>query len=281
MKSRQTRGNLLIFIAAVFWSLGGVFIKSLPWNPIMINGVRSFFALVVFMAYRKGKSISFNKYTVTAGFTLALVNIINVFANQMTTAANAIMLQYLAPIIVLLYVCVYTKRLPFKYEIGSIMIAIIGIIVFFGGGFTAGNQQGDILAIVNAFIFAFFFFINSLPETKSEDSIMIGMIISVIVMLVGNFDYRSMTSSSLIIGIFMGVIQLGLPYIIFAKGISMTTAISGSLISVFEAVLSPVWVLIVVHERPSMNSIVGGGIVLISVLFYSIMNERTHFDVEQ
>lgn len=113
----KTRGNLYMLMAAVLWSTGGILIKFIPGNAIAINGARSFIAFLFFCVYKRKIQIQCNRYIVAAAFCLVMTNFLYVIANKLTTAANAIVLQYTAPIFVLIGDCIYRKNYLRKISI--------------------------------------------------------------------------------------------------------------------------------------------------------------------
>lgn len=200
-----------------------------------------------------------------------MVNLLNIWANQLTTAANAIMLQYLAPVLVLLYLCIYEKRCPKKYEVLCLALTLCGMAVFFFNGLKGSDFKGTAVAILSAFFFAGIFFFNSLPEVSAEDAIMIGLGASGCLLIFGNIGTADViTVGSMVLVAFMGIVQVGIPYILFAKGIRRTDPVSGSLISVCEALLNPVWVFLFLQEKPALYTLLGGSIILLSVILHTI-----------
>lgn len=114
--SEKNRGNLYILMTALLWSTGGLLIKYIPGNAVAINGARSLIALIFFWIYKRDIRVKFNGKIMLAALCLVLTNFLYVIANKMTTAANAIVLQYTAPIFVLIWDCIYRKMLPKKHQ---------------------------------------------------------------------------------------------------------------------------------------------------------------------
>lgn len=110
----RNKGNLYIFITALLWSMGGLLIKYIPGNAIAINGARSLIALIFFGLYERKLKIKINRYVVLAALCLTMTNTLFFISNKLTTAANAIVLQYMAPIFVLIWHSIYRKKLPGK-----------------------------------------------------------------------------------------------------------------------------------------------------------------------
>src|SRR4029079_4130238 len=89
---------VLLLLAAVGWSLEGVLIKSIDWNPIALAGARSGIAIPVLLLFPARPRFTFSGAQIGAALALAVAVVLFVFSTRMTTAANAIFLQYTAPI---------------------------------------------------------------------------------------------------------------------------------------------------------------------------------------
>lgn len=270
----KNKGNLYILITAFLWSLGGIFIKLIPINPIAINGIRSLVALIFFFIYEKNCKIKINKMVILASICLVGTNTLYVVANKLTTAANAIILEYTAPIFVLIYTSILTKRLPSKARTGIILLAFIGMVLFFFDQMDEGQLLGNVLAIISGMFFAGVFFFNSFEESSSPDASKLAFLISFIISIPFFNDLHLLTLPSVASLIALGVFQVGLAYVFFSKGIKKTTPINSSLISLVEALLNPIWVLIFIGEKPSLYALIGSAIVLIAIILNILLDNK-------
>lgn len=262
----KTKGNLYMLMAAVLWSTGGILIKFIPGNAIAINGARSFIAFLFFCAYKRNIRMKCNRYIVAAAFCLVMTNFLYVMANKLTTAANAIVLQYMAPIFVLIWDCIYQKKLPRKKQCIIVLMAFSGMILFFFDQLDGGHLLGNLLAIGAGVCFSGVFFINSLPESSSEDASMLAFLSSFLISipLLGDIFYMDATGISALL--VLGIFQVGLAYLVFSKGSKLTSPVSASLIGLLEAILNPIWVLIFYGEKVGKYALLGGAIILLSVV---------------
>ncbi len=273
-KSEQNKGNLYILITAVLWSTGGILIKFIPGNPIAINGARSLVALIFFCFYRKGFKLKINKYVLLAGFCLMMTNTLYVMSNKLTTAGNAIVLQYLAPIFVLIWDSIYHKKAPSKEKIIFVCMAFCGMILFFFDQLDGGKLVGNLLAILSGVTFSGVFFVNSLPKASSQDASMFGFMLSFLVSIpfLTQFDYyNSVADMALIV---LGVFQVGLAYVMFDKGSKLTSPVNASLIGLIEAILNPVWVFLFYGEKVGRFALIGAVIILCSVVLNIVTSNR-------
>lgn len=270
MMNDQTKGNLYILLTALLWSTGGILIKFIPGSAIAINGARSLVALVFFILYKRGIKIKTNRYIFAAALCLVLTNLLYVTANKMTTAANAIVLQYTAPIFVLIWNGIYHKERPDKRQAAVVLMAFLGMVLFFFDQLDGGQFMGNLIAIGAGLAFSGVFFINSLPEASSEDSSMIAFFISFVISIPFLKDVGYMDQRALLALLILGVFQVGLAYVLFAKGAKLTSPVSASLIGLLEAILNPVWVFLIYGEKVGKFALLGAIIILLAVIWNTV-----------
>lgn len=274
-KTDSKRGNLYILMTAILWSTGGILIKFVSGNAIAINGARSLVAFLFFCIYRRQIRIRRNKVIWAAAICLMLTNTLFVFANQLTTAANAIVLQYMAPFFVLLYDCIYRKKLPKKQQVGIILAAFLGMVLFFFDQLDGGKLAGNFLAVFAGVCFAGVFFFNSLPDSSGEDASMLGCLLSAVIAIPLYGDFLPIDNKSLAAVLLLGIFQVGLAYVLFSKGSKLTTAVNASIISLLEALLNPLWVFLFSGEKISRYALMGGCIILLSVVCNILLQNKT------
>ena len=264
--SSRTKGNLYILLTALLWSTGGLLIKYIPGNAVAINGARSLIAVVFFWLYKRSIKIRVNRYVISAAVCLVMTNLLYVMANKLTTAANAIVLQYMAPIFVLIWDCIYRKKAPKKQQCGIVLMALAGMVLFFFDQLDGGHLLGNILAIGAGLAFSGVFFINSLPEASSEDASMLAFLASFVISIPFLGDVWKMDQRAIIALLALGIFQVGLAYILFAKGTKLTSPVSASLIGLLEAILNPVWVFLFYGEKVGKFALVGAAVILLAVV---------------
>jgi DME family drug/metabolite transporter len=283
-------GIFFILTAALLWSTGGLFIKSVTLDAYGISLWRSGFAAVtLFLFYRKivptpvrtGSDIS-GQLIITVIVYAALL-VLFVLATKLTTSANAIFLQFTAPIYVLIAEPLLNKTRIKNADIVSVLITIGAMGLFFIGKFDSRSTLGNILALTSGICFAGYTLLlkhERTGETGRWQSVIIGHIIIVALMLV-----ITSTSSSQMIPttfddlwrlIFLGVMQIGVPYSLFTIGIKHVSALDALLLSMVEPVLNPVWVYLGIGETPSIWAITGGIIILIVIALRVTSTIRKH-----
>ena len=272
--SYDRKGPLCMLAASVCWSFGGLCIKFIPWSAMSIIGLRALLAAIVFSIYRRSLKISLTKGNITAAVCLSLTTILFVFANKLTTAAAAILLQFSAPIFIILIQLVFYRQKPKVSEAVAVSITILGMLLFFADHLEAGGTLGNILAIASGLTFAGVFVCNKRPDVVPEQSLLLGFLINAVIGL--PFVIVGVDADPLAWGaaVVLGVIQVGLAYVFFSIGIKRTTALLACLITAMEPVLNPLWVALFTTEFPGPFALAGGAVIFLTVVCFNVWSER-------
>ncbi len=271
----QTKAFLLLLIAAVLWSFGGLLIKSVRWNPMAIAGVRSAISVLVLLAVIRKKHFTFSFSQIAGAVFYAATMITFVCANKLTTAANAIILQYTAPIYVALLGIWLLKEKVQSYDWIVIVCAILGIGLFFIDKVSIGNQWGNILALISGITFAFMIvFLRMQKDSHPISSVFMGNVLTAVLMIPFAFHAVPRDCNSWIALFVLGVFQLGLSYILYSMAIKNATALEGVLVPLLEPVLNPLWVLVFLGEKPTQWAFIGGSIVIASLVLHAQIKTR-------
>ncbi len=268
--SHRFKGIILAIIASTLWSIGGILVKLLDWNPVAISGSRSFIASLVILAYIRKPKITKSKPQIIGAIAYSATVLFYVIANKLTTAANAILLQYTAPIFVAILSFFILREKIHWYDIASIVAVVLGMALFFIDGVDSGNILGNIIAIASGFAVA----CNTLAlRVQKDDSaletVWLGNLLTFII-AVPFILQVDISVRDLIIVVILGVFQLGISYIAYANCLKYITALEAILIAVLEPLLNPIWVYIFLGEKPSINAIFGGIIVIVAITLRGI-----------
>ncbi|HBP38293.1 MAG TPA: EamA family transporter [Clostridiales bacterium] len=272
-------GPIFIVLSALFWSTSGVLIKYIPWHPMAIASGRSLIAALV-MALFFGRRVwrKPNFITLLSSLCMGLTQSLYIIANKLTTAANAIMLQYVSPIFIMIIGAIFLHVRPTKREIIVSIIAFSGIFLFFFDNMSAGNQIGNALALFTGLTFAVVFVINGRPECHSESALVMGQLLTMLAGLPFLVQVDNVVPVHVLALVLLGTCQLALGYILFNRGIHLTSPLNASLISMIEPIMNPVWVLIFIGEKPGPLALLGGLTVISAILFLNLEKlKRGHF----
>ncbi|MGF6905947.1 DMT family transporter [Fusobacterium sp. PH5-44] len=274
MKERK-KGIILVVMASVFWSMGGLLMKMVTWNGFAISGIRAIIAAMVIFPFIKKLNFKFTRGRILSIIAYTGATTVYAVANKYTTAANAILLQYTAPIYAAIMGYFFLKEKIHKRDIFAIGIILFGMILFVKDGLASGNLLGDGLALLSGVAFAGVSVTLRLEKDNDPmQNVFWGNIVGFLVSIpfIGNLEISSMN----IIGILaLGIFQLGTAYVFFVKGIKYVTALEGVLIPMLEPILNPIWVMFFIGEIPSKMAVCGGAIIIFGVLIREILRIYT------
>ena len=273
-----TKGTIAMIATGLLWSMGGIFIKLVPWNPLAIAGLRGVIGGLVMYVYLRIRGIKpvFNKDTVKIAIALASVCTTFVAANKLTTAANAIVIQYCAPVYVLLYIAFVQKKKLRPLDIAVVPMTILGVSLCFIGQMGKGHLVGDIIAVVSGICFAAMFISSeNVTDQTRASGIMQGQFLTAIIGLPVLFATRPAFTTQAIIGILvLGIFQIGIAYVLYSIAIKRAPLLTCSLLAVLEPLLNPVWVFLFAGENPGIWSLVGGVIVIVVITLWYVYDAR-------
>jgi drug/metabolite transporter (DMT)-like permease len=269
-----------VFAAAVLWSTGGVFIKSTSLSAVEIACGRSLLAAVTvgWLTRRDGWGI--NPVTATAAVLYAALLLLFVMATKLTTAANAIFLQYTAPIYILLLEPLLTGERRRARDGVVVAVCVAGMALFFVGELRPRDVSGNLAALASGLCFALFAL--SLRHPRAAEVNRASAVIYGNLLLAAATAPAFFAGTGLGIGgadaarlLFLGVVQIGLAYTLFTRGIARgVRSLDAGIVGYVEPVLNPVWVFLFVGERPAPGAIVGGAIILGAVAFHAAATAR-------
>jgi drug/metabolite transporter (DMT)-like permease len=273
--NRQTSPHgtsvLLMTAAAVLWSTGGVLIKWVTWNPLAIAGTRSLIALPLLLVFFRKRRLDGSWPQIAGAFAYAATVMLFVSATKLTTAANAILLQYTAPFFVAVFSNVFLRERVKWFDWAAISVACLGMALFFVDRLSRGGYWGNILAVLSGVAFAAMILL--LRRQKDGDplgSVILGNAVTTAVCL--PFMLKSCPDAPGWLGLaLLGVFQLGLSYVLYTEAIRRLTALEGVLIPMVEPVLNPVWVFLLLGEKPGRFAALGGVVVVGSILARSLL----------
>lgn len=276
MKDRQIPGFLYVFLSAVLFSIGGICIKMVPWNAMSINSARNLISATMIGIYMRAARhrIVINPAVLFGALCTTATTTLYVLANKMTTAANTIVLQFTAPVFVVLFSWLFFRKKPRKLDMITIVFVLIGIVFFFVDGLSTGSTLGNMLALVSGVTYAGVFMMNSFSHSDSLSSIFLGQCISAVMgfpFLLQETDFGFQAVLGILL---LGIFQVGLAYILLSKGLKSTSAVTASLTSAIEPILNPILVAIFWREYITPTALIGAGIVIVSIIVYNALKAK-------
>jgi drug/metabolite transporter (DMT)-like permease len=272
----HTRAVGLMAAAALCWSLGGLLIKSVAWPPLAVAGGRGFIAAAFLAVFAPRFRFTWSAAQIGGAVAYAATTILFVTATKLTTAANAILLQYTAPVWIALFGAWFLGERATRADWLTIAIVFCGMGLFFCDDLRLAGFAGNLIALASGVAFAAMtLLLRKQKDTSAEESIFLGNLLAGVVGLPFMFSAQTFPSVRGWIALaLLGVVQLGVSYLLYARAIRHITALEAVLIPVIEPILNPLWVLLALGERPGPLSLLGGVIVLAAVTARTVHSLR-------
>lgn len=278
--STRKKAMLLMALCACLWSISGIFIKWISWSPFLIAGGRSLISAAVlglFMAVSRIR-IQVCRSSLCAGISLGVSFLCFVSANKLTTAANAIVLQYTSPIFILIISALFLHQQIKKREAAVVCAAAAGILLFFLDQLSPGNIAGNFLGILAGFFLSIMFVLIGLAGNNDSirmSGILFAHIFTALVGIpVGAVFTASISTREICLILILGIFQLGIPYILYAIAAKDCSPLACSLIGMLEPLLNPVWVFLFDGESPGPFALAGAVIVITAVACWCVIENR-------
>jgi len=277
----KTRGSPLLFVfaAAFLWSTGGLFIKWNTLTGLELSFCRSVFAMITIAILTRHEGFGLNLISAIASVVYALLLVLFVLSTKATTAANAIFLQYTAPVYVLIFEpLIYKEKFRLR-DLVTVLVCLGGMALFFVGQLRPQDIEGNVMALASGVCFAFYFLLLRHPrarEVNRASSVIYGNLLAVIALAswglpaLLNLNLHNALSVT-----YLGVVQLGISYALFTEGMTRgVRSLDAGIICYIEPVLNPVWVFLVLGERPSRWALLGGTIIVAAVIVHMLLDAR-------
>ncbi|MCA9837310.1 MAG: DMT family transporter [Trueperaceae bacterium] len=270
----RSKAILLQALAAILFSSGGLMIKVIDLSPMSIVGARATLTLIIlvgYMLYTTKPTFTWSWPQIGAALGIAGAQFFFVLATKQTTAANAIFIQFAAPIYVaFLGIWLLKERLK-GIDWLSLVFIFAGLFFFFQGDLSTSGFWGNINALISGISLAFFVICLRMQKDGSTiESIVLGNALCALTCL--PFLLAESPKLSDWGGlVFLGIFQMGLPFILLSISIKYLSAIEAIVIQTLEPVFNPIWVFLVIGEKPAPLALLGCSIVFLTVLARSII----------
>jgi drug/metabolite transporter (DMT)-like permease len=274
----NTHGRAVAFLllSVIFLSMSGLLIKLSSWDALALNGARSLIAAAVLWIYLRRPHFTWSLAQVGGAILYAVTIITFVQATKWTTAANAVFLQFTAPLWVALFGIWLLSERPQRIDWITMIVISFGMFLFFGDELTRTGYWGNLLAIFSGICMALMLIALRKQKAGSPtETILLGNLIAAAIglpfIILGD---QPVNARELSIILFMGVFQLGLPFIVVTLAVKQLFALEMMLIQTLEPILNPIWVFIFIGERPTPMALAGAVLVTTAVTVRAIAAAR-------
>jgi DME family drug/metabolite transporter len=275
-----------VVFAVLLWSTGGLFIKMTEVSGYEVNLGRCLFAAITILLLSRFKVVRANGFTILAA--LFYVGALSFFAvaNKKTTAANAIFLQYTAPIYILILAPLVLRE-KFRFsDLITVAICLVGMAMFFVDSNPIANLSsesqfvGNILGLCSGVCLGIYILLLRHRQALKQNpasSVFYGNLMAIAVMIPFIVDSPSRWQLNDVLAVvFLGVFQIGLAYFLFTYGVANgVRSLDASIIGFIEPLLNPVWVYLFIGETPSRWAILGGAIIIAAIVFHTLKQSKT------
>lgn len=273
-----------LVLCAVLWSSSGLFIKLTRWQPLSILCLRSLFAaavLLTFLALRRRAGMQdaslrspLTRLEIIGALCYFGTQFAFVTSTKLTTAANAIFLQYTAPLYVLLFGWLFLRERPRRADWLTMPLVFAGLLLFLGEGFTlSGDIRGDLLAAFSGVLLAGMMIATRGQGALPARTFLLGMAAGALIGL-PSLLRETFAPADFAMVAYLGVFQMGLALVFYSLAIVHVPALEATLILTLEPVLNPVWVFLVIGEKPGPLALIGGVLVVAAVVGRAALGAR-------
>lgn len=280
------RYRAALVAAGVLWSLGGFFIKWLTVNPqwqasaMGITFYRSLFAALCLAPLLRGRTFARAGDSAVAIVVYTLLLALYIASTQGTTAANAIFLQYTAPLYALALGPVFFDERFHRADAAALAVAMVGIGILFFGNFGGGERLPLLMGAGSGLMFGLF--LLWLRRMRYADPVAVTVVNNAGVALVSGLVLwltrpeelallpRALSGETALLvpaGVLalMGCVQIAAPYVLFSYGLKRVSSVEGSLLALVEPILNPIWVALAIGELPTAATVAGGLLIVAAV----------------
>lgn len=283
MKAREATGGvppiLYVLAAALLWSTGGLFIKATPLDAFQLSFGRSFSAVITVAVLTRHEGFRANGLTLISSVLYAALLLLFVMANKLTNAANAIFLQYTAPVYVLVLEPLLFKEKFRRADVFVVAACVVGMSLFFVGQLRPQDVAGNLTALASGACFALFLLSLRHPRASRVNrasSVIYGNLLLCLVTFPSFAPVAwDLTTRDVLIVLYLGVVQIGVAYTLFTLGMARgVRSLDAGVVGYIEPMLNPVWVFLFLGERPSNYAVLGGAIIVAAVLVHTVALAR-------
>ena len=278
----QQKGSLLAFVAVMFITPDSLFIRLSnldTWGLVFYRGIIPFFT--VFFGMLLIYKLNFFKILFNSGVhgiiyivTFSITNITFVVSIQNTNVANTLVMIATAPMLSAILGAIFLKEPPDRKTLISIIITFFAIIYIFFDSLKVGNLYGDVLGFITAFGLALGAITIRSAKTKNlVPAAVVGklFVASFALLFIESFV---LIDRDLFIVPLMCILCVAIPFVLVTIAPRFITAAEVNLFFLLETIIGPIWVWVIINEQPSIETLQGGAIIVITLAIHSFLKLR-------
>ena len=275
----QKKGSLLAFVAVLFITPDSLFIRLSnvdTWGLVFYRGIIPFFT--VFLGMILIYKLNFFKILFDSGYhgiiyviTFSITNITFVVSIQNTNVANTLVMIATAPLLSAILGAIFLKEPPDKKTWISIIITFFAILYIFFDSLKMGNFYGDILGFITAIGLAVgAITIRSAKSKNLVPAAVVGklFVASFALLFIESFVLQD---KDLLIVPLMCILCVAIPFVLVTIAPRFITAAEVNLFFLLETIIGPIWVWMIIKEQPSIETLLGGLVIIITIAIHSFL----------
>tara|TARA_Y100000816_G_C26000098_1_gene522548 strand:- start:46 stop:906 length:861 start_codon:yes stop_codon:yes gene_type:complete len=275
----QQKGSLMAFIAVMFITPDSLFIRLSnveTWGLVFYRGIIPFFT--VFFGMLLIYKLNFFKILLNSGYhgliyvgTFSLTNITFVVSIQNTNVANTLVMIATAPILSAILGAIFLKEPPDKKTWVSIIVTFLAIIYIFFDSLKLGNFYGDLLGFITALGLAVG--AVTIRSAKTKNLVPAAVVGKLFVATFALFFIESfvLSGNDLFIIPLMCILCVAIPFVLVTIAPRFIPAAEVNLFFLLETIIGPIWVWFIIKEQPTIETLQGGVIIIITIAIHSFL----------
>ena len=277
------RGICLVLLAGLFLSSGGLFVRHMEqadgWQILFYRSLSFSVMLFLFILWRhRGGTLGAFRAIGWPGVLVALCIGLNftfyVFGMLNTTVANVSFIRSLNPFMVVFLAWLVLGERVGRPLLLAMAAALLGLAIMFADGIETGHTKGNLIALGLPASFAVALVaLRSAADRDMTPATCLGGLVSVVIAFVMAGDL-ALSPRDLVLSLLFGTLQLGLGFILITVAVRWVPAAQVALLILMEIILTPVWVWLLLGERPTDAALLGGLIVLAAVASQGVLALR-------
>ena len=265
----------LIVVVALCWSSMGVAFKFVDWDPLVIAGGRNLMSFLFLALCRRSIRISLRREVVAGALISYFAQTTFTYANKLTTAANAIVLQYTNPIFVLLLSWLLLRQRLRKRDVILTLAMISGIALFFLDELSPGQMTGNLCGLLSGLGMAMGILYACVSRVDLREYAMLNSLIAILIGIPSAIKHPPALSWQPLLAVFfIGVVASGFASNLQAKAAPRLSPVEMSMLLMLDPILNPIWVALMVGEVPDPFALVGMVVVIACVILNILLNNR-------
>ena len=277
--SDQQKGSLLAFVAVMFITPDSLFIRLSSvdtWSLVFYRGVIPFFTVLIGMLiiYK----LNFFNMLLNSGyhgliyiFTFSVTNVTFVVSIQNTSVANTLVMIALAPMLSAILGAIFLKEMPDKKTWVAIAVTFIAAVYIFYDSLKLGSIYGDILGFITALGLAVG--AVTIRSAKRKNLVPAAVVGKLFVAIFAMFFIETyvLTDLDLLIVPLMCVMCVAIPFVLVTIAPRFIPAEEVNLFFLLETIIGPFWVWMIIKEQPSIETIQGGAVIILTIAIHSFL----------